>query len=87
MDKIDLNVKISYIQDLLDDVLDNKFEHLYEFIGKDVVRAFYFGFYFEEWKGLMEPPQVRLYSREMRHLTDKLENYSNQINFWNGKYR
>lgn len=83
---IDLNVKPSYIEDLFDDVCDNTELHLYAFIGNDPVKAFYFALNIIEWSSKLEARQIRLYSRELRHVTEKTEHLLPQIRFWENKY-
>lgn len=84
---IDLN-KVSniYIQDLLDDMLDNDSKHLYQFVGHDCKKAFFLTMYIEEWQSYLEPFQMRLYSREIRHAPLELEPYQKQFDYWSSKY-
>lgn len=83
---IDLNVKSSYIEDLFDDVCDNTEQHLYAFIGNNPVKAFYFALNIPEWSSKLAAWQIRLYSRELRRVTEKIEHLFPQIRFWENKY-
>lgn len=83
---INLNVNCSYIEDLFDDVCDNTSEHLYAFIGNDPVKAFYFAMNIKDWASKLAGWQVRLYSRELRHVHEEIENLYPQIKFWQNKY-
>lgn len=84
---INLDVKYSYVEDLFDDVCDNNELHLYDFLGGNIVKAFYFALYFPEWIPQLQDFQIRLYSREMRHIEEKISHLSSQIDYWNSVYR
>lgn len=75
-----------YIQDLEDDFIMNEDLTLYEFIGKNPVKAFYLGYNITEWFGYLDRKQKYLYSKQARHNKDDLEKYKNQIEFWSRKY-
>lgn len=75
-----------YIQDLEDDFIMNEDLTLYEFIGKDPVKAFYLGYNITEWFSYLDRKQKYLYSKQARHNKDDLEKYKNQIEFWSKKY-
>lgn len=75
-----------YIQDLEDDFIMNEDLTLYEFIGKDPVKAFYLGYNITEWFDYLDRKQKYLYSKQARHNKDDLEKYKNQIEFWSRKY-
>lgn len=83
---INLNVNCSYIEDLFDDVCDNTSKHLYAFIGNDPVKAFYFAMNIKDWSSKLAGWQIRLYSRELRHVQEEIENLYPQIKFWQNKY-
>ena len=71
-----------FIQDLEDDFMVNETLTLYEFIGKDPVRAFYLGYNLEDWFKDINRKQRYLYSKQARHNKDDLEKYESQINYW-----
>lgn len=76
-----------YTQDLEDDFVMNEDKTLYEFIGKDPVRAFYLGYNITEWFKYIDKKQKYLYSKQARHNKDNLEKYQSQIEFWSNKYK
>lgn len=76
-----------YTQDLEDDFAVNEDLTLYEFIGKDPVRAFYLGYNIAEWFKFIDKKQKYLYSKQARHNKDDLEKYQSQIEFWSNKYK
>lgn len=80
------NVTELYIQDLLDDILDNEDKHLYQFVGHDCKKAFFLTMYIEEWQSYLEPYQMRLYSREIRHAPLEMIDYHKQFDYWSSKY-
>lgn len=59
---------------------------LYEFIGKDPVRAFYLGHNITKWFKDINRNQRYLYSKQARHNNDDLEKYQNQIEYWTKKF-
>lgn len=75
-----------FIQDLEDDFMVNEDLTLYEFIGKDPVRAFYLGHNITKWFKDIDRKQRYLYSKQARHNNDDLEKYQNQIEFWSKKF-
>lgn len=75
-----------FIQDLEDDFMVNEDLTLYEFIGKDPVRAFYLGYNITKWFENIDRKQRYLYSKQARHNKDDLEKYKSQIEFWSNKY-
>ena len=83
---INFEVDNRYIEDLHDDFVMNESCTLYEFIGKDPVRAFYLGFNITKWFEELEKSQKYLYSKLARHNSDDLEKYKEQIEFWTTKY-
>ena len=50
-----------FIQDLEDDFMVNKDQTLYEFIGKDPIRAFYLGYNINKWFEHLDKYQKYLY--------------------------
>lgn len=76
-----------YIQDLEDDFVMNEDQTLYEFIGKDPVKAFYLGYNITRWFKYIDKKQKYLYSKQARHNKDDLEKYQSQIEFWSNKYK
>lgn len=75
-----------FVQDLEDDFIMNEDLTLYEFIGKDPVKAFYLGLYITRWFKDIDRKQRYLYSKQARHNKDDLEKYQKQIEFWSGKF-
>lgn len=75
-----------FIQDLEDDFMVNEDLTLYEFIGKDPVRAFYLGHNITKWFKDINRNQRYLYSKQARHNNDDLEKYQNQIEYWTKKF-
>ena len=76
-----------YTQDLEDDFVMNEDQTLYEFIGKDPVKAFYLGYNITRWFKYIDKKQKYLYSKQARHNKDDLEKYQSQIEFWSNKYK
>lgn len=79
---ISFSVDPRFVQDLEDDFMVNEDQDLYEFIGKDPVRAFYLGLYIGDWLKSISRRQIYLYSKQARHNKDDLQKYSDQIAFW-----
>lgn len=75
-----------FVQDLEDDFMVNEDLTLYEFIGKDPVRAFYLGHNITKWFKDIDRKQRYLYSKQARHNNDDLEKYQDQIEFWSKKF-
>ena len=83
---ISFSVDPRYIQDLEDDFVMNEDLTLYEFIGKDPIKAFYLGYNIAKWFKYLDKRQKYLYSKKIRHNKDDLEKYQEQIEFWANKY-
>ena len=83
---ISFSVDPRYIQDLEDDFVMNEDLTLYEFIGKDPIKAFYLGYNIAKWFKYLDKRQKYLYSKKVRHNKDDLEKYQEQIEFWANKY-
>ena len=87
-----MNVMISFavdprfVQDLEDDFMVNEDLTLYEFIGKDPIRAFYLGNNITKWFKDIDRKQRYLYSKQARHNNDDLEKYQDQIEYWTRKF-
>lgn len=79
---ISFKIDSRYEQDLKDDVIMNENKKLYEFIGKDPVKAFYLGCNLEDWFSDLDKKQCYLYSKDARHNKDDLEKYQNQVQYW-----
>lgn len=75
-----------FIQDLEDDFMVNEDLTLYEFIGKDPVKAFYLGYNLTKWFKNIDRKQRYLYSKQARHNKDDLKKYQSQIEFWTKKF-
>lgn len=83
---ISFAVDTRFVQDLEDDFMVNEDLTLYEFIGKDPVKAFYLGLYMPKWFKGIDRKQRYLYSKQARHNKDDLEKYSDQMEFWSKKF-
>lgn len=83
---ISFAVDLRFIQDLEDDFMVNEDLTLYEFIGKDPVRAFYLGHNITKWFKDINRNQRYLYSKQARHNNDDLEKYQVQIEYWTKKF-
>ena len=75
-----------FIQDLEDDFMVNRDKTMYQFIGRDPIRAFYLGLHIQEWFEGIDRDQRYLYSKQARHNKDDLQKYQNQISFWGEKF-
>lgn len=75
-----------FVQDLEDDFMVNEDLTLYEFIGKDPIRAFYLGHNITKWFKDINRNQRYLYSKQARHNNDDLEKYQDQIEYWTKKF-
>lgn len=75
-----------FIQDLEDDFMVNEDLTLYEFIGKDPIRAFYLGFNLTKWFKDISRKQRYLYSKQARHNEDDLDKYNSQIEYWTNAF-
>jgi hypothetical protein len=83
---IDLTVDTNYVLDLQDDIMMNEEKNLYEFIGNDPVKAFYLGYKMHEFFPQLDAEQQYLYSKQIRHNSDSLDKYKEQISFWIKKF-
>lgn len=83
---ISLSIDKNYIPDLRDDVFGNYDKNLYQFVGNDPVRAFYFGMYIAKWFGDLDQQRQLLYSKQLRHVSDGLSKYEAQVGFWASKF-
>lgn len=83
---INLNVDENYVFDLKDDFVMNYDWDLYEFIENDPVKAYYLGFHIKDWFEELEKEQQYLYSKQIRHNKEGLENYQKQTKFWIDRY-
>lgn len=83
---ISFNVDVRFIDDLHDDFVVNENLTLYEFIGKDPIKAFYLGLNIAEWFKEIDRNQKYLYSKQARHNKDGIEKYQTQIEFWSKKF-
>lgn len=83
---ITLQINDKYIPDLHDDVFGNYKLKLYQFLENDPVRAFYFGACIKKWFSELNQERQLLYSKELRHSSDNLEKYKEQIKFWTEKF-
>lgn len=59
---------------------------LYQFIGKDPVCAFWLAVHITDWFPELEKEQKYLYSKQVRHNKEYIEDYQNQFEFWANKF-
>lgn len=83
---ISFNVSPLFVLDLRDDFLMNSNEKLYEFIGKDPVKAFHLGIYVSKWFGLLDRKQQYLHSKSLRHIREDIKPYLEQIKHWTSAF-
>lgn len=83
---LSLNVDTNYRLDLQDDIYSNYTLNLYEFIGDDPVRAFYFGGLIKKIFPELGQERQLLYSKQLRHSSDDLSKYKTQFDFWASKF-
>ena len=83
---ISLSIDKNYIPDLHDDFFGNYDKNLYQFINGDPIRAFYLGMYITEWFKQLSQERQLLYSKQLRHSSDNLNEYTNQVKFWTDKF-
>lgn len=74
------------ILDLRDDFIMNEKQKLYDFLGKDPVKAFYLGIYVNKWFNLLEKKQQYLHSKLLRHNQEEVQKYSDQIKYWTTEF-
>ena len=83
---ISFTVNPLFVLDLRDDFLMNNSKKLYEFIGKDPIRAFYLGIYISKWFDLLDRKQQYLYSKFLRHNQEEIKSYMDQLKHWTDEY-
>lgn len=83
---INLTVTKDFIYDLKDDFTMNDKKDLYQFIGGDLVKAFYLGVNINDWFQDLPNEKKYLYSKQIRHNKDNLEKYQKQLEFWTSKF-
>lgn len=86
MSEVSLAVDEYLVPDLEDDFMMNETLDLYEFIGKDLVKAFYLGLYMSDWFKGLSKSQRYLYSKQARHNKEGVQKYSEQIEYWTNKF-
>lgn len=79
---ISFTVNPLFVLDLRDDFLVNDSKKLYEFIGKDPVKAFHLGVHVAKWFDLLDRKQQYLYSKLLRHNQEEIEPYMDQLKHW-----
>ena len=72
---ISFTVNPLFVLDLRDDFLMNNSKKLYEFIGKDPVKAFHLGVHVSKWFDLLDKKQQYLHSKLLRHNQEEIESY------------
>ncbi len=71
-----------FVLDLRDDFLMNTSKRLYEFIGKDPVKAFHLGVHVSKWFEFLDKKQQYLHSKPLRHVQEGVESYMDQMKHW-----
>lgn len=71
-----------YVLDLRDDFIMNRTEKLYEFLGKDPVKAFHLGIRATKWFNSLDKEQMYLHSKSLRHVQEDIDSYMEQIKHW-----
>ena len=79
---ISFTVNPLFVLDLRDDFLMNNSKKLYEFIGKDPVKAFHLGIHVSKWFDLLDKKQQYLHSKLLRHNQEEIESYMDQLKHW-----
>ena len=79
---ISFTVNPLFVLDLRDDFLMNNSKKLYEFIGKDPVKAFHLGVHVAKWFDLLDKKQQYLHSKLLRHNQEEIEPYIDQLKYW-----
>jgi len=64
----------------------NSSKELYEFLGKDPVKALYLGIYVTKWFELLDKKQMYLYSKSLRHNQEEIESYLDQMKHWASEF-
>lgn len=83
----ELNVDQIYIEDLHDDFVMNYDYDLYQFIGRDPIRAFWLAVNITDWFTELEKDQKYLYSKQIRHNKEYIEDYQTQFEYWTNKFQ
>lgn len=83
---MDYSITEYELLDLKEDFCMNKEKDLYEFIDDDPLKAFYLGMYIKQWFELIDKEQQYLYSKQVRHSKEQIENYLPQLKFWSSKF-
>lgn len=83
--RLNLDVNEIYVLDLKDDFIMNKDLDLYQFLGKDPVKAYILGVYIKRWFEELDKEQQYLYSKQLRHIRDDIKDYVDQFQFWCNK--
>ena len=79
---ISFTVNPLFVLDLRDDFLMNNSKKLYEFIGRDPVKAFHLGVHVSKWFDLLDKKQQYLHSKLLRHNQEEIESYMDQLKHW-----
>lgn len=79
---ISFTVNPLFVLDLRDDFLMNNSKKLYDFIGKDPVKAFHLGIHVAKWFELLDRKQQYLHSKPLRHNQEDVEPYMDQLKHW-----
>lgn len=79
---ISFTVNPLFVLDLRDDFLMNNSKKLYEFIGRDPVKAFHLGIHVSKWFDLLDRKQQYLHSKLLRHNQEEIESYMDQLKHW-----
>lgn len=79
---ISFTVSPLFVLDLRDDFIMNSSKKLYEFLGKDPVKAFHLGIYVTKWFDSLDKKQMYLHSKSLRHVQEDIEPYMDQMKHW-----
>ena len=71
-----------FILDLRDDFIMNSSKKLYDFLGKDPIKAFHLGVHVTKWFESLDKKQMYLHSKLLRHNQEEIESYMDQMKHW-----
>lgn len=79
---ISFSVNPLFVLDLRDDFIMNSSKKLYEFLGKDPIKAFHLGVHVTKWFNSLDKKQMYLHSKLLRHNQEDVESYMDQMKHW-----
>ena len=82
-----INLKFNeiYLLDLREDILLNVVP-MYDFLSYDIEKAFWFGYLIHDVFKELKELQPFLYSKPLRHISEEIQSYEKQIEFWDTKH-